>query len=61
MLTRLDSGDVPGPITTVSTVKSVSTPVVFGEMRQVREKLVPAKRVELRLRRNISGKGAGTE
>ena len=42
-------------------VKAMSTPVLFGVKRQVREKLVPALRVELRLRRNVSGSGGGTE
>ena len=42
------------------TEKSMSTPVVFGEMRQEREKLVPAFRVVLRLRLKVNGSGAGT-
>ena len=42
------------------TVKAVSTPVVFGAMRQVREKLVPALRAVFRLRWNIGGDCGGT-
>ena len=41
-------------------VKAVSTPVVFGVMRQVREKLVPALRMVSRLRWNIGGDCGGT-
>ena len=43
------------------TIRSVSTPVVLGVMIHVREKEVPALRVELRSRRKIKGEmGAGT-
>ena len=53
--------DIPLPVMLLTTVKLVSTPVVLGVMMQVREKVVPALRVVLRLRRKVKGEmGAGT-
>lgn len=58
--TRLVS-DIPGPVMLLCTVKFESTPVVFTWTIQVREKEVPAFRVELRLRWKIGGeRGVGT-
>ena len=59
-LTRSVS-DIPLPMMLLSTMMSVSTPVVLGVMIQVREKEVPALRVVMRLRRKVKGEmGGGT-
>ena len=58
-MTRSES-NIPGPVMLLSTVKYVSTPVVFVVIRQDREKFVPALIVVLRLRLNVSSKEAGT-
>ena len=59
-LTRSVS-DIPLPTMLLSTLMSVSTPVVLTVMIQVREKEVPALRVVLRLRWKVKGEmGAGT-
>ena len=47
--------DIPLPVTLLTTVKFVSTPVVLVVMTQVREKVVPALRVVLRLRQKVKG------